>query len=153
MSVRHLCGVRPKFAGLFVNVLLATSAFAAVQVTLPSSTPPADLTTVYSNFLGISLELSFINYYFGNDTNSVPQPVVEYLTALHQRSSDKPVRLRLGGNSMDSSTYTPDQPAFIQFTDPTANSNDQPVDYSSQLWTVMNAVSDKVGGAEYLVGE
>ena len=24
---------------------------------------------------------------------------------------------------------------------------------SSQLWTVMNAVSDKVGGAEYLVGE
>ena len=153
MPARHPCGVLPKFSGLLVNVLLATSVLAAVPVTLPSSSPPADLVTVYSNFLGISIELSFINYYFGNDSSTVPQPMVEYLTALHTRGSNMPVRLRLGGNSMDSSTYTPDQSQIIVMTDPAANSNDQPVDYSKELFDVMNAVSDKVGGAEYLIGE
>jgi len=152
MLARHPCGVLPKFAGLFFSVLLATSAFAAVEVTVPATGPSTDLTTVYSNFLGISLELSFINYYFGNDSNTVPAPMIQYLTALHERGSDRPVRLRLGGNSMDSSTYVPDQKDIIEFTDPTANSNDQPVNYGEQLFQVMNAVSDKVGGAQYLVG-
>lgn len=54
---------------------------------------------------------------------------------------------------MDSSTYVPSQPNIIQFTDPTANVNDQPVNYGSQLFDVMNAVSDKVGGVEYLIGK
>lgn len=153
MLARHPCGVLPRYTGLFLNVLLATSAFAAVSVIIPSSNPSTDLTTVYSNFLGISLELSFINYYFGNDSNTLPGAVVQYLTALHERSSGMPVRLRLGGNSMDSSTYVPDQKDIVEFTDPNANSNDQPVNYGEQLFEVMNAMSDKVGGAEYLVGE
>ncbi|THH31304.1 hypothetical protein EUX98_g2881 [Antrodiella citrinella] len=151
MLVRHLCGVLP-FSGLWLGVLLATSAFAAVQVTVPASGPSTNVTVVYSNFLGVSFELSFINYYFGNDTNTVPEPVVQYLNALHERGSNQSVRLRLGGNSMDSSTYVPNQPDIVEFTDPTANSNDQPVNYGQQLFQVMNAMSDKVGGAEYLIG-
>ncbi|KAH8106024.1 hypothetical protein BXZ70DRAFT_917827 [Cristinia sonorae] len=146
MLVRHPCGVLPS---LF---LLASSAFAAVPVPIPATNPSPDLTTVYSNFFGISIELSFANYYFGNDSNTVPQPVVEYLSALRERGSGKPVRLRLGGNSMDSSTYVPDQPDIIEFTDPNANSNDQPVNYGEKMFEAMNALSDKVGGAEYLIG-
>ncbi|TCD70439.1 hypothetical protein EIP91_003520 [Steccherinum ochraceum] len=152
MPARHPCGVLPKFSGLLATVLLATSAFAAVTVTVPTTNPATDSTAVYSNFLGVSLELSFINYYFGNDSNTVPQPFIEYMTALHQRGSNQPVRLRLGGNSMDSSTYVPDQQQIIQFTDPNADFDDQPVTYGEQLFEVMNAVSDKIGGAKYLIG-
>ena len=130
----------------------AHTASAAIAVT-PPPPPRADANVVYSNFLGLSLELSFINYYFGNSTAEIPQPVVRYLSALHAHGSGKPVRIRLGGNSMDSSTYVPGQEEAVVFTDPNANSNDQPVDYGPQLFDVMRGVSAAVGGAEYLIGE
>lgn len=53
---------------------------------------------------------------------------------------------------MDSSTYVPGQSSIIEFTNPDANVNDQPVNYGPQLFDVMNAVSDKVGGTEFLIG-
>ncbi len=151
MPARHLCGAMFLSSLGLILPNLAISALAAIPITAPTSAPSSDV--VYSNFLGISVELSFVNYYFGNTTSNIPQPFVNYLEALHARSSGKPVRLRLGGNSMDSSTYSPGQPDIIEFTDPTANVNDQPVTYGPQLFEVMNAVSDKVGGAEYLIGE
>ena len=85
---------------------------AAVSVTAPSGAPPSTANVVWSNFLGLSVELSFINYYFGNTTAQTPEPVVRYLAQLRARGSGQPVRVRLGGNSMDSSTYVPDQPAI-----------------------------------------
>ncbi|KAI0368070.1 glycoside hydrolase family 79 protein [Pilatotrama ljubarskyi] len=135
-----------------LSPLYVQTSHAAVAISSPSSPPPADANVVYSNFLGISIELSFINYYFGNSTDQIPQPLVKYLSALQARASGKPVRLRLGGNSMDSSTYVPDQQQIIQFTDPNANFNDQPVNYGPQLFDVMKGVSNAVGGAQYLVG-
>ncbi|KAI0637986.1 glycoside hydrolase family 79 protein [Trametes polyzona] len=135
-----------------VSPLYTQAARAAVAVTVPSTPPASDANVVFSNFMGISLELSFINYYFGNSTDQIPQPVINYLTALQSRASGKPVRLRLGGNSMDSSTYVPNQPDIIEFTDPNANSNDQPVNYGPQLFDVMKGVSNAVGGAQYLIG-
>ena len=134
-----------------VHVAMAASAPSAVQVTPPSAPPTDAVTAVYGNFFGISFELSFINYYFGNDTSSIPEPMLNYLSALHQRGSGRPVRLRLGGNSMDSSTYVPGQPQIIQFTDPNANVNDQPVNYGSTLFDVMKQTSDKIG-AQWLIG-
>ena len=128
------------------------SAYAAVAITPPAAPPSANANVVYSNFLGISLELSFINYYMGNTTDQIPAPFVKYLSTLQQHASGKPVRLRLGGNSMDSSTYVPNQPDIIEFTDPNANSNDQPVNYGPQLFEVMKGVSSQVGGAQYLIG-
>ncbi|KAH9849982.1 glycoside hydrolase family 79 protein [Lenzites betulinus] len=154
---RSAAFARP-FAGLFhllclVSPLLYThSVHAAVAVTAPASAPPSDANVVFSNFMGVSLELSFINYYFGNSTDQIPQPVVNYLSALKARGSGKPVRLRLGGNSMDSSTYVPSQPDIVEFTDPNANSNDQPVNYGPQLFSVMKGVSTAVGGAQFLIG-
>ncbi|KAI0082446.1 glycoside hydrolase family 79 protein [Panus rudis PR-1116 ss-1] len=122
----------------------------AIPVTPPQTPPSNNVTVVYPNFLGISLELSFINYYFGNNSNEVPLPFINYLSSI--KSPDRPVRLRLGGNSMDSSTYVPTQQEITQFTNPNANSNDQPVNYGPALFDVMNKVSDSVGGAEYLIG-
>ncbi|EKM59829.1 glycoside hydrolase family 79 protein [Phanerochaete carnosa HHB-10118-sp] len=137
--------------------LLLASCFAsaladAVQVNPPSSPPGDNVTAVYSNFFGISFELSFINYYLGNDTNSIPQPVLNYLGALHNRSSDRPLRLRLGGNSMDSSTYVPDQQQILVFTNPAANVNDQTVSFGSVLFDVMNTTGTMLGGIEWLIG-
>ncbi|KAH9900021.1 glycoside hydrolase family 79 protein [Cubamyces lactineus] len=132
--------------------LFVQPALAAIALSPPSSPPGSDANVVYSNFLGISLELSFINYYFGNTTDQIPQPVVKYLSTLKARASGQPLRLRLGGNSMDSSTYVPNQQQIIQFTDPNADFDDQPVDYGPQLFDVMNGMSSAVGGAQYLVG-
>lgn len=151
MSARHLCGAMFLSSLCLILPHLTLSALAAIPVSAPSGPPASDV--VYSNFLGISVELSFVNHFFGNTTSSVPQPFVNYLEALHARASGTPVRLRLGGNSMDSSTYVPGQPDIIEFTNPNANVNDQPVNYGPQLFEVMNAVSDKVGGVEYLIGE
>ncbi|GJE84970.1 glycoside hydrolase family 79 protein [Phanerochaete sordida] len=124
----------------------------AVQVNSPAAAPGDNVTAVYSNFFGISFELSFINYYLGNDTGSMPQPVLSYLSALHNRSGDRPLRLRLGGNSMDSSTYVPDQQQLLQFTDPNANVNDQPVSFGAALFDVMGSLGTKVGAVEWLIG-
>ena len=137
---------------LCLLLLSARSAFAAIAVTAPASPPSSDANVVYSNFLGLSLELSFINYYFGNSTAEIPQPFVKYLSTLHAHGSGQPVRIRLGGNSMDSSTYVPGQSDIIQFTDPNANWNDQPVNFGPQLFDVMKGVSSAVGGAQYLIG-
>ena len=133
-------------------LLSARSALGAISVSAPANPPAADANVVYSNFLGFSLELSFINYYFGNTTADIPQPLVQYLSTLHAHGSGKPVRIRLGGNSMDSSTYVPSQENIIQFTDPNANSNDQPVNYGAQLFEVMKGISSQVGGVQYLIG-
>lgn len=147
--------------GPWARVLLSTlyllvtaqAASAAIAVPPPKNPPADDANVVYSNFLGLSLELSFINYYFGNSTEQMPQPVLKYLSTLHAHGSGKPVRIRLGGNSMDSSTYVPGQPDAIEFTDPNANWNDQPVNYGPQLFETMKGVSSAVGGTEYLIGE
>ncbi|OBZ77170.1 Beta-glucuronidase [Grifola frondosa] len=136
----------------FIVPFYVYPSLAAVDVSPPSNPPSADANVIYSNFLGISFELSFINYYFGNSTEQVPQPVVDYLIYLHNRGSGKPLRLRLGGNSMDSSTYDPSQQTIIEFTDPAANSNDQSVSFGPSLFDVMNTVSTSVGDVQYLIG-
>lgn len=54
---------------------------------------------------------------------------------------------------MDSSIFKENQTEFSIFTDPNANGNDQPVDYGPLVFKVMQAVSKRLGGAEYLIGE
>jgi hypothetical protein len=88
----------------------------------------------------------------GNDTNSIPDPIVNYLTAYKSLLSDIPLKVRIGGNSMDSSQFVPNQTDILTFTDPNANSNDQPVKYGPTVFDVINKVNADVGGIEYLVG-
>lgn len=54
---------------------------------------------------------------------------------------------------MDSSTFNESQTQFSVFTNPNANSNDQPVNYGPLVFKVMDAVGQRLGGVEYLIGE
>lgn len=124
-----------------------------VNVTAPAAQPSLqDLIVVHPDFLALSLELAYVNLYFGNTTETVPQPVINYLTALHDRAPGRPVRLRIGGNSMDSATYVPSQQPMIISTDPNADSDDPIVNFGPILFDVMNNVSSRLGGAQYLIG-
>ena len=152
-SAKPRNAVATTLTALFL-LLAAQSSLAAVTVSPPASSPSSSANVVFSDFLGLSVELSFVNYYLGNDSSQLPQPVVRYLSALRARGSgDRSVRLRLGGNSMDSSTFVPDQNQILELTDPNANVNDQPVDFGPQLFDVMKAASSAVGGVQYLVGK
>ncbi|GLB33972.1 putative glycosyl hydrolase family 79 C-terminal beta domain containing protein [Lyophyllum shimeji] len=137
-----------------LTLTLGLSAFAAgdpITVSVPSTAPTHNV--VQSNFLGISLELSFMDEYFGNDTSTIPSTVMTYLSAIRSRTGNNPLRLRVGGNSMDSSVYVPGQASpMVQMIQTAANANDQAVDYGPVLWDVMKKVADGVGGAEYLIG-
>ncbi|KAJ3986343.1 hypothetical protein F5890DRAFT_1007130 [Lentinula detonsa] len=124
---------------------------ADVQLTIPSS--PSLGNVVASNFFGISFELSFMNEYFGNDTNIIPQSMLNYLSEIRSRTGSNNVRIRVGGNSGDVSTYVPSQTSpMLVLTDPNANSNNQPVNYGPMLWEVMEKVSEEVNGVQYLIG-
>ncbi|KAG5648913.1 hypothetical protein DXG03_000262 [Asterophora parasitica] len=136
---------------LALTVVLSNLAAAdSVTVSVPSTASSHNV--VQSNFLGISFELSFIDEYFGNDTSSIPATVVNYLLAIRGRTGNNPLRLRVGGNSMDSSAYVPNQTHLLELVPDASNANNQPVTYGPKLWEVMKRVADDVGGAEYLVG-
>ena len=64
-----------------------------------------------------------------------------------------PLRLRIGGDSMDSSTFVANQTQFSIFINPNANPNDQSVDFGPIVFNVLDAVSKSLGGVEYLIGE
>jgi hypothetical protein len=74
-----------------------------------------------------------------------------YLSNLRARMSH-PLRIRVGGNSMDSSTWVPDQTQEIILTDPNAYFNDVPTDFGPMLFDVMNAMYDKVGSMQFIIG-
>ncbi|KAJ3754052.1 glycoside hydrolase family 79 protein [Lentinula raphanica] len=136
---------------LAAAILGPRSATADVQLSIPSSSSSKNV--VASNFLGISFELSFMNEYFGNDTDTIPQPMLNYLGEIRSRTGSNDVRVRVGGNSADASTYVPSQTSpMLVLTDPNANSNNQPVDYGPMLWEVMEKVSQEVNGVQYLIG-
>ncbi|KAG6887852.1 hypothetical protein C0995_012217 [Termitomyces sp. Mi166 len=138
------------------SVILAVSLaiFASadpIPVSVPSTAPGHNV--VQSSFLGISLELSFMNEYFGNDTSTIPPTILNYLSAIRARTGNSALRLRVGGNSMDSSIYVPGltTPMLQNISNP-GSAHDQPVNYGPMLWKVMKKVADDVGGAEYLIG-
>ncbi|KIY49365.1 hypothetical protein FISHEDRAFT_41784 [Fistulina hepatica ATCC 64428] len=139
------------FSALLLSCFYHALAAEKHTISLPSSVHPA--TVVYANFLGISFELSFVNEYFGNDTSTIPPTFINYLSAIRNRTQGDVVRVRIGGNSMDSSTYYQNQTSpMLELVNPNANSNNQPVNYGPLLWEVMTNVSSKVGGVDYLIG-
>ncbi|KAG5337800.1 hypothetical protein C0989_008855 [Termitomyces sp. Mn162] len=89
----------------------------------------------------------------GNDTSTIPPTILNYLSAIRARTGNSAVRLRVGGNSMDSSVYVPElMTPMIQNISTDADSDNQPVNYGPMLWNVMKKVGDNVGGADYLIG-
>jgi len=54
---------------------------------------------------------------------------------------------------MDSSTFDENQTQFSVIAGPAASPNDQPVDFGPLVFKVMRALSQRLGGVEYLIGE
>jgi hypothetical protein len=63
------------------------------------------------------------------------------------------LRVRVGGNSMDDSTYDPYQSQMITNTSFTTDIHDQPVTYGPVLFDVLAELANQVGGIEYLMGK
>ncbi|KAJ7456464.1 glycoside hydrolase family 79 protein [Mycena latifolia] len=135
---------------LFVLQSCVGPSSAAVQVAVPST--PSTSNVVNSNFLGISFELSFLPEYFGNDTSTINGPMINYLAGIRARTGSNPLRLRIGGNSADSSPYI-DQASspMVQLQPGQFNANDQPVDYNPTIWQVLAEVSKQAGGTAYVI--
>ncbi|TFK50159.1 hypothetical protein OE88DRAFT_1661748 [Heliocybe sulcata] len=147
--------MHPRYLFPFLSALLWSSvASAAINVTFPASPPPSSaVNVVYDNFLGISFELSSFNTLWGESTTTIPPAILNYLHNIRSRLGDSsPLRIRVGGNSMDESLYAPDQKQMLTFPDPDAPSNNIPTNFGPVLWDVMGAVSKQVGGISFLVG-
>lgn len=54
---------------------------------------------------------------------------------------------------MDSSTFVESQAQFSVFASPAGSPSDQPVNFGPLVFKVMRAVSQRLGGVEYLIGE
>lgn len=87
----------------------------------------------------------------GENVSTIPPQIENYLANIQSRA-EKPLRLRIGGNSMDDSLFNPSQTEMITFTTPAANFNDQPVTYGPVLYDVLAEVGKRIGGAQYLIG-
>jgi hypothetical protein len=74
-----------------------------------------------------------------------------YLANLRARMKN-PLRIRIGGNSMDDSVYVANQSDMITITNPNAYFNDIPVDFGPVFWEVLNAMSDRVGEMQFIIG-
>ena len=88
-----------------------------------------------------------------SDVNSTPTPFLNYLKAYVAYLPSIPLRLRVGGNSMDVSTYIKSQTQFLNITDPNAQKDHIPVDFGPTLLYVLSQVGKDIGGVEYIMGE
>ncbi|KAH7910517.1 hypothetical protein BJ138DRAFT_1008658 [Hygrophoropsis aurantiaca] len=140
---------------LFYFISLPLSVFgqnSPVNVECPSSLQGSDLANVVQdNFLGISFELSSFDTLWGKSPLLMPNAMQNYLANLRARFT-QPLRIRIGGNSMDSSTFVPDQTQMVILTDPNAYYNDVPVNFGPTFFDVLNAMADNVGEMQFMVG-
>ncbi|KAJ2933149.1 hypothetical protein H1R20_g3964, partial [Candolleomyces eurysporus] len=145
-----------------IRSLLLFSALAALGPALAalptvtvrvSSTAPANATHVIpDNFIGISYELSSFDTLWGTTPKTMPVAMQNYMHNLVARLS-KPLRIRLGGNGMDGSTYMRSlNETMLEHIDPDAYFNDIPVHFGPVIFDVLNAMYEKVGPMQFMIG-
>lgn len=116
--------------------------------------PPAIALTnvVNDNFLGISWELASFDTLWGSNASTVPSAMVNYLSNIHARMSGD-LRIRIGGNGMDASTYDPNlKHVMLTIPDPEAYFNEIPVIFGPVLFEVLNKVQSHVGNMQFMLG-
>lgn len=87
----------------------------------------------------------------GKTADQLPDAMQNYLSNLRARISH-PLRIRVGGNSMDSSTYNSSKTDNMLTITDSSYYNDMPVTFGPVLWDVMNAMADQVGEMQFMVG-
>ncbi|KZO93818.1 glycoside hydrolase family 79 protein [Calocera viscosa TUFC12733] len=128
-------------------LLAALAALASAQTTLPIPLYPSSptLPSIPANYLGLSIELSSLSSLLGpgvpsRSNLSIPSPFLNYLQNVHTRLG-APLRIRIGGNSMDSSVYVSNQTTtLLEVLDPEANSNNVPVSFGPLLFSTLSAL-------------
>lgn len=80
-------------------------------------------------------------YVGGSSPSALPNAMKNYLHNIVARTTH-PLRIRIGGNSMDASTYVPSQSQMIIQTDKDAYFNDIPVTFGPVFFDVLNAMAD-----------
>ncbi|KAF8840938.1 hypothetical protein BDN67DRAFT_996503 [Paxillus ammoniavirescens] len=123
-----------------------------LNVTFPAQPDASSLVNVVQdNFLGVSFELSSFDTLWGETPTAMPNAMKNYMSNLRQRHPS-PLRIRIGGNSMDGSTWVPTQTQMIVLTDPNAYYNDVPVNFGPTLFDVLNSMADTVGEMAFIIG-
>ncbi|SJK99264.1 uncharacterized protein ARMOST_02555 [Armillaria ostoyae] len=135
--------------------LLSTFGFSQCEplnVTFPEQPPNGTTSAVADNFLGISFELSSFDTLWGSTVDTIPDAMVNYLHNINVRTS-APLRIRVGGNGMDGSTYVGSNiTKMLELTDPDAYFNDIPVNFSRVLFDIMNAMYSEVEPMQFIIG-
>ncbi|KAG6818333.1 hypothetical protein H0H93_005919, partial [Arthromyces matolae] len=140
------------FSWLILSLAISSSlAGKPLDVTFPDALPVGSHNVVDDNFIGISWELSSFDTLWGKTVETIPHAMQNYLHNVITRLS-KPLRIRVGGNGMDGSTYVPNLKSFLEFTDPNAYFNDVPVNFGPIMFDVMNAMYDAVGPMQFILG-
>lgn len=85
--------------------------------------------------------------------DNTPQPFLNYLANYNELLPEIPFRLRIGGNSIDSSVFNASQTQISIPITSGSNADDQPVTYGPLVFKVMDAVARRLGSVEYLFGE
>jgi len=121
-------------------------------VNVPASAPNgSEKDTIGPNFLGISLELSYIDQYFGSSKDAI-SPLTHYLHSLSPAGTNYPLRLRLGGNSMDSANFVSSQTEVV-IRGQGPSTEDVPCSIGPATFDLANAVTNSLpGGMSWLVG-
>ncbi|EIM92835.1 uncharacterized protein STEHIDRAFT_136561 [Stereum hirsutum FP-91666 SS1] len=144
-NLAHITGV------VLTSLALVGGASAAVEVDFPVTPKAQHANVVQDNYLGISWELASFDTLWGKNASQLPPAMQNYLSNLRARISH-PLRIRVGGNSMDSSTYDASKnDTMLTITD-SSYYNDMPVTFGPVLWDVLNGMSDQVGEMQFLVG-
>ncbi|KAK0470434.1 putative glycoside hydrolase [Desarmillaria tabescens] len=148
-------GLAMQVLPLSLVFLMATFGFSQCEplnVTFPEQAPNGTTNAVADNFLGISFELSSFDTLWGSTVDTIPDAMVNYLHNINVRTS-APLRIRVGGNGMDGSTYVgSSMTKMLELTDPDAYFNDIPVNFSRVLFDIMNAMYDEVEPMQFIIG-
>lgn len=81
----------------------------------------------------------------------MPDAMKNYLSNIRARMNNA-IRIRIGGNGMDASTYVPDQTEMIKITESSEGSNIVSCDFGPTIFDVMNAMADTVGEMQFILG-
>ncbi|KAF5379811.1 hypothetical protein D9615_005831 [Tricholomella constricta] len=146
----------PHLSSALLAALVTLPAFSIagkpLDVSFPERPPESALKNIVDdNFIGISWELSSFDTLWGGTVKTIPHAMQNYLHNVAVRMS-KPLRIRIGGNGMDGSTYVPNLSKFLEHTDPDAYFNDIPVNFGPIMFDVMNAMYDIVGPMQFIIG-
>ncbi|KAF8307205.1 uncharacterized protein EI90DRAFT_3297843 [Cantharellus anzutake] len=148
-----MVGLRTLLPATLGTPLLNLATYTNLTLSVPARAP-AGASAVQGNFLGISIELNIVNTLIGESPESIPKPVINLLSALSSRTA-QPLRLRIGGNSVDAgSKYDPNAKKMINFN---LNSTfkavpNLPVTYGPQLLTTLKKLGDVVNGSTNVLG-